>query len=158
MSGWKDPKITEQRFHVKNAYGIWVADVGYKIIHQYGAGVDGKGKYLKVMFVPSEVRMLWGWDLDLTARVDAVSNLGTKENPLAGMVVTVQGRVRSPAVDYQTSGTYILKGDGSLQIVNRPKNLDATEDAVRNIGKLKERLQPLVGRAGEEARRLFSGR
>jgi hypothetical protein len=115
MGGWQPPEGTIYNLTAKNGYGIKVVDVQYEVLRTYGGSYDGKGKYLTAVTVAApKVDVLWGYHFTMATSVPdtSVVNVGTSQDPVAGMMVTLNWHISTPIKDSQGQGLYFLQGDG----------------------------------------------
>lgn len=123
MSGWKPPQGTVYQLVAKNSYGGTVINVRYQVLRTYGGSYEGKGKYLTAVTVePLLVEVAWGYKFNLEAAVPdtSVVNVGTTENPIAGMMPQLAWRISTPIKDSQGKGLYWVQGDGAFREVGGP--------------------------------------
>jgi hypothetical protein len=123
LESWKMPIGNVYHIVAKNAYGSNMVDVKFQVLRTYGGKYKGKGQYLTGVTVePLKVECGWGYSLDLNAEVpdSSVINVGTSEDPLAGMMVTLTMRVRTVIKDSTVKMLYYLEGNGSLKEIGGP--------------------------------------
>lgn len=97
-----------------NLYGATVYDVTYTVAHRFGGQYEGQGAYLEsVTVLPQHVEVLWGYNVNLT--VDRVStvNLGSKENPVASIVMETALSVKTVLQDIRMKNLYEFRGDSA---------------------------------------------
>lgn len=137
LESWKPPQGTIYGFTAKNAYGVKVIDVRYQVLRTYGGSYKGKGRYLTAVTVePLRVDVAWGYKFSLKAEVPDVSiiNVGTAENPLAGMTATLKWRIETPVKDSQGKGIYFMQGDGFYKEIGGP--FSAAQRAIQRVARL----------------------
>lgn len=123
LEGWKPPKGTIYQLTATNKYGGKVIDVRYQVLRTYGGQYKGKGRYLTAVTVePLKVDVSWGFKFTMVAEVpdSGVINVGTTENPNAGMMTTLRWQIQSPLQDSGGKGVYFLQGDGLFLEVGGP--------------------------------------
>jgi hypothetical protein len=115
LEGFSDMTFRSYRVYGKNLYGINVYDITYTTVHQYGGNLIGKGNYLtNVTVLPSKVSVSWGYDVSVTMREVGTSNMGSMENPKAGLLLELQTHVRTVMKDETTHNLFNFKGDSPL--------------------------------------------
>jgi hypothetical protein len=132
LAGWKQPQGTVYGFYAKNTYGQTVIDVRYQVLRIYGGNYKGKGKYLTAVTVePLRVDVLWGYKFTLKAEVpdSSIINVGSTEDPLAGMTATLKWRIETAIKDSQGKSVYYLQGDGFFKELGGPFNSAARQAA-----------------------------
>jgi hypothetical protein len=118
LQRWQAPKYKAYEVTYKNAYGVTVVDIAYRIVYLAGGDVNGKGQYIGYATVePLKVRVLWGFHVNLAATVPTVYNMGTKEDPVAGMNMQVKWSVDGvmSLVHDESTRSYFLNGRGDFR-------------------------------------------
>lgn len=101
---------------VKNGNGSEVVNFSYKVIYSYGGSYNGKGKYLtNVMIVPGSIKTSFGWDFSATMKLSGIMNHGSKENPVAGAMVTIKYSMNSWSTAFERNDTIHITGRGELK-------------------------------------------
>lgn len=142
MAGWQPPRGTIYDLTAKNAYGMQMVRVRYQVLRTYGGGYNGRGKYLTAVTVePLLVETGWGYHLSLDASVpdSSVVNVGSSENPVAGMMATLNFHISTAIKDSQGKGLYFLQGDGLFKEVGGPFSSRSLEKAKASVATLKEK-------------------
>lgn len=115
LESWEAPKTALYRVTYKNLLGATVTEFQYRVIYGYGGSVNNAGQFLaNVTMVPAKLDVAWGFKFDANVRVGQVLNLGTKEDPKAGMEIQLNWRVRSLVSDRQETVSFFVQGDGKL--------------------------------------------
>jgi hypothetical protein len=125
IGGWHVPEGTVYNLTAKNLYGIKVIDVQYEVLRTYGGSYNGTGKYLTAVTVAApKVDVLWGYHFSMDTSIPDTSivNVGTSQNPVAGMMVTLNWHIATPIKDSQGQGLYFLQGDGAYKDVGGPSS------------------------------------
>jgi len=123
LSGWKTPKGTVYGFYAKNAYGVKVIDVEYQVLRTYGGSYKGKGQYLTAVTIePLKVDVAWGYKFSLNVEIpdSSVVNVGTSEDPIAGLMATVHWQISTVVKDSQGKSLYYLQGNGLMNELGVP--------------------------------------
>ncbi|MCG2725212.1 MAG: hypothetical protein L6420_02965 [Elusimicrobia bacterium] len=118
LTGWKGPNSKTYKFSARNAVGIKVVKMTYKVHYIWGGSFKGKGKFLTgVTIEPKSIETAWGCNLDMTAEVpdSSVGNAGTSENPVASMEIHLKWKVKTFTRDIEKTAVYRVQGDGLLQ-------------------------------------------
>jgi hypothetical protein len=116
MENWRVPQ--SQRFAVilKNRLGEEAVHLEYRVIYQVGGSFEGRGRYIAYAAVqPMMVNVNWGWTLLMNAEVLGVANTGTTEDPVPGMTLLVNYRVKTVFQDTPLSKTFFITGLGEFQ-------------------------------------------
>ena len=101
---------------IKNGVGKEVVSFTYTVIYSHGGSYEGKGKYLtNVIIVPKSVRTTFGWDFNASMKLSGIMNHGSKESPVAGVMVTVKYQMNSWSASFERNDTIHLTGRGELK-------------------------------------------
>jgi len=123
LSEWNTPETTVYRFHAKNAYGMTMVDVTYAVLRTTGGKFNGKGRYLNgVTVMPIRVDVSWGYKLTMGVEIPTVSNVGTSEDPIAGMTANLTWSIETVVKTSRGTGVYYVRGDGQFKEVASPFN------------------------------------
>jgi hypothetical protein len=115
LSNWQIPKSKIINVSYKNLYGIEVVRFSYRIILLYGGSVNGVGRYIGyASVVPIEMKTAYMYTFNANANVDAVFNLGTSQDPVAGMVLNINWTVETVLSKVTITQTYNLDGLGNI--------------------------------------------
>lgn len=121
LSGWRPPEATLYEYSAKNMWGKQVVRVRFQVHRMHGGHLQGRGKFLNHVTVePLEVQAAYGYKLYLDADIPSVANVGTAEEPLAAMIVSLKWRVQTSFKVHEGTTVYYLQGDGSYRDVGGP--------------------------------------
>ncbi len=116
LSHWQAPTTKVYSVTAKNYLGVTVVDMRLKVSAMYGGGMNGKGKFLaNVIVVPSSIRVLWGFSLDVWTENRSPVNIGSVNNPVAGLGFDVRFRYGSALVEKVGAQDYFVSGDGKIK-------------------------------------------
>jgi hypothetical protein len=116
LEGFSLPEERSFSALVKNGNDDVVVRFDYQLVYSYGGSYDGKGKYLtSVMIVPKAVKTTFGWDFNATMKLDAIMNHGSKENPIAGALVTMKYQMNSWTSSFERNDTIHITGNGQVK-------------------------------------------
>ena len=142
MAGWQQPKGTIYQLTANNAYGMKMINVRYQVLRTYGGSYNGTGKYLTAVTVePLLVEVGWGYhfSMDASAPDSSIVNVGTSQNPVAGMMATLGWHISTSIKDSQGHGLYFLQGDGAFREVGGPFSNQALEKAKSKVAALNDK-------------------
>lgn len=115
LESWSVPKSKIVSVVYKNVYGLEVIRFTYRIVLLYGGSVGGVGKYIGYANVePLEMTTAYMYTFNVKAAVEAVYNMGTKKNPLAGMILNINWTVETVLKKSTMTHTYALDGLGNI--------------------------------------------
>lgn len=117
LETWNLPKSKIVNVVYKNVYGIEVIRFTYRIVLLYGGSAGGIGKYIGYANVePLEMTTAYMYTFNVKAAVEAVYNMGTKKNPLAGMLLNISWTVETVLKKSTMTHTYALDGLGNISV------------------------------------------
>ncbi len=115
LAGWQAPSTKVYTVKVTNYLGMDVVDLRLKVSAMWGGNRGGRGQYLaNVLVVPSSIRVLWGWNLDLWSENRDPVNSGTLEAPKAGLGFDIRYRVTTMINELNGTQDYFVTGDGNI--------------------------------------------
>lgn len=119
LDGWQAPKIQSYDVTYKNGFGMEVVKFRFRLQYTYGGGRSGKGKYLaNVTVAPAEISVMWGYTFNADVEVLQAVNLGTSDNPVAGLELNLKWGVKTVMKQSDNSFHFFVQGDGVSQAVN----------------------------------------
>lgn len=115
LSGWQAPTTKVYNVTAKNGFGMSVVDLRLKVSMNYAGGVDGRGKFLaNVVVVPTSISVLWGFTCDVWTEHQDPVNLGSMENPVAGLGFDIRFRYGSTIQEQVGAQDYFVSGLGEI--------------------------------------------
>lgn len=122
LQNWQQPTSRVYSIRGQNIFGYEIMRFDYRILLLYGGNVGGVGRYIGYASVQAAtVNIPYLTVFDVDAKVERVYNMGSKANPLAAMILTVNLSAQSkvPLVSKKALGyTYTLDGMGNIMAVN----------------------------------------
>ena len=112
---WRRPisRVTTVQF--KNVYGFAIASLEYRVIFAYGGSYNGKGAYISAaQIVPSSAWAMFGVDLNAEMKVLGLTNHGTRENPVAGILLQISYKVQTILSSISRNDTFHITGKGQI--------------------------------------------
>jgi vacuolar-type H+-ATPase subunit D/Vma8 len=114
--GWRMPTKYSYDVSYKNMYGIEVVKFRYSVIFSYGGSFNGKGAYLTAaQIVPETINTLFGFDFNANMKLVGLQNHGTKENPVAGAILSMEYFVGSMVQENRQVTTFHITGRGGFK-------------------------------------------
>lgn len=115
LSGWQIPQSKVYEVVYENGFGAEVVTFAYRVTFTAGGGMNGKGKYVtNATFMPASLNVSWGFTFNATAEIPSVFNMGTTDNPVAGMQMVMKWSVDTPVTHIEESETFFVSGDNKL--------------------------------------------
>ncbi len=114
LEAFSDLQVHAYRLHGENYFGSTVYDVGYTLVHRYNGSYNGHGRYLdNVTVLPSKVDVSWGYNVNLSVASVTASNVATKLDPVAALVMDLSFRVQSVMKVQEFHANYEFRGDSA---------------------------------------------
>lgn len=119
MGNWSVPKTAIFKVSYVNGFNSKVVEFNYAVTFQYNGTHKGKGKYLNGIRVsPKNINVSWGFDLDASSQLIAISNVGTEENVVAGATLEIVYTVKNWTKNITTADGFFVDGRGQIYRVN----------------------------------------
>jgi hypothetical protein len=116
LTRWKNPDSQTYKMVFKNTYGVEVVSFEYRIIYLHSGEVNGKGKYIGyATSVPANIRVLYGFNLNVNTVVPTVYNMGSSSNPVAGMQMDLKWQLSTVASENRGTVSYVIDGNGGFK-------------------------------------------
>lgn len=117
LGGWQVPTTKVFSLSFTNLFNMEVVSVRLKMSGTWGGSYNGRGRYLSnVYIVPTNVWALWGFNVNVWMENHDPVNVGSKQNPVAGLGVDLRYSVNSvlPITTQTGAQDYFFAGDGRL--------------------------------------------
>jgi hypothetical protein len=116
LETWQVPNVMRLKSTATNAFGFSLAEFQFDVIFTYGGSLNGKGKYLThVQVFPSDVYTFWMQELNASVNVASLVNMGTTDEPIAGMQVDVEWQFKNFLNEVRQSASVFVQGDGQVR-------------------------------------------
>lgn len=94
-----------------------MVDIEWRLEAEFGSRYKGGGAFIRTCLITVPTCFVgFGWDVQLSARVEDPLNKGTSKAPIALLRVHVEGTVKSPRTDETKHWLTAVRGDGATQI------------------------------------------
>lgn len=118
LSNWQAPSVKRYSQSFKNYFGVEVIRFDFDVVYTPGGQIEGKGRYLtNVQVHPRNVYVGWGFSLNAAVDIPSLVNLGTADQPIAGMQVDVTWEASSPLANFKQGISVFVQGDGPAKII-----------------------------------------
>jgi hypothetical protein len=115
LAGWSVPQSTLWSITYTNLLGMEIVRFNYRVAYAFGGSKGGKGKYLaNVSVIPAEISVKWGFDFNADVQVGRAINLGTLEDPRAGLQLLVSWTVKSVLSEETRSTNLFVNSNGQI--------------------------------------------
>lgn len=116
MTSWKAPVVKKFRIKTKNYLGATTVDFGWKVVFSYGGQLNEKGAFITGAFVkPEHVKVLFGYDLTVSYKLQSISNMGSSEYPIAQAVIDLDFKIETVLQTTMKSQSYLITGQGNIK-------------------------------------------
>ena len=115
LTNWNRPKASTYEVTYKNGFNMTVVSMVYKVIYTYGGKWQGAGSYLaNVSIQPNDIYVSWGFSFNAKVVVDQVINLGSSEDPVAGLQISLEWDVLNPITANKAKEVFFVGGEGEI--------------------------------------------
>lgn len=119
LQGWQAPQTKAYEVAFKNAFGMQVVKLSYHVMWMAGGNVNGVGRYIAYGTVfPDDITVMWGFKLNANVSIPVVGNVGTKDQPVAGMQIQIRYQVESVVQTINQGQAYFVDGNGQIKAIN----------------------------------------
>ena len=116
LANWKYPKSKSYRYRYKNAFGLTVVDVQFKVTYTPQGQYKGRGSYLSnVSIFPEKLMVAWGYSVNASATTLEPVNMGTELFPVAGMEAQISWLIETPLKHMQSTNAIFVTGLGNIR-------------------------------------------
>lgn len=116
LEGFSMPVEKNFMAKVKDFKGKEAVQFTYKVVYSYGGSYNGKGKYLtNVMIVPGSIKTGYGWEFNASMKPAMIMNHGTKDDPIAGVMLTIKYQMNGMRTAHERNDTIHITGAGQLK-------------------------------------------
>ncbi|MAW07363.1 MAG: hypothetical protein CME61_03660 [Halobacteriovoraceae bacterium] len=115
LDGWSYPVHKKYKISFKNLYGIEVVSFVYGASMQYGGSFNGKGNYILGAHVYADsINVLWGFDVNAKVKTLAISNMGSKDEPVGAVQLILDTTIKSVLVEHNHTHVFHFNGKGKI--------------------------------------------
>ncbi len=119
LEHWQAPRTQTYQVVYKNGFGMEVVKFNFRLQYTYGGGRAQMGQYLaNVSVLPAELNVMWGYTFNANVEVQPAVNLGSRENPIAGLELNLRWNVKTVLKESENSFHFFVQGDGVSQSAN----------------------------------------
>lgn len=116
LDQWQAPRTQTYEVAYQNGFRMNVVKFRFRLQYTYGGGRSGKGHYLaNVTVLPAELDVIWGYTFNASVDVGQAVNLGSADDPIAGLDLTLKWTVKTPIKHSENSFHFFVQGDGVAQ-------------------------------------------
>ncbi len=117
MAGWREKHTGQYTILYKNLYGMEVVKIVVRVHFYHSGNYNNVGKYITCATVSiDEMNVMWGYTLNATVKIpdSGIVNIGTNQNPVAGMKMFVNWVVTTILQHQEGTLTFSLDGNGNI--------------------------------------------
>lgn len=115
LESWVAPQYKTYQMTYENKMGMEVVNLDFRFIYSYGGSIDGQGAYLaNVTMTPMSIDVSWGFSLIADIEAGDAINVGTREDPNAGLEMSMKWKISSVFQSSHGQVRYYVQGDGAF--------------------------------------------
>ncbi|NUM35042.1 MAG: hypothetical protein HUU50_10890 [Candidatus Brocadiae bacterium] len=117
MAGWREKHTGQYQVKYVNGFGMNVVEMVVRAHFYYNGNYNGIGKYITcATSTIDSLNVMWGYTFNATAKIpdSSVVNVGTKENPVAGMKMFIHWTVDTLIQHQEGTLTFSFDGHGDV--------------------------------------------
>jgi hypothetical protein len=116
LEGWQAPTSKLYQVTYENGFGNPAITYAFRVSFISGGSYKGQGHFLTLATIqPAKIDVSWGFNFDAVATIPMVFNQGSKADPLAGMQLAMNWKIRSVLQELQQAENFFVNGTGTLQ-------------------------------------------
>lgn len=118
LQAWQVPQSKTYEVAFKNGFNANVVKMSYRVLWLPGGQAKGVGQYIGYATItPVNLEVMWGFKLNADVSIPTVFNMGSSENPIAGMQMNMAYQVESPIKTIQQGQAFFVDGRGNFQML-----------------------------------------
>ncbi len=111
MSNWHPPQTKTYELRYTNAFNIDTLNLTYKLIYTCEGKYGNKGHYLaNVSIHPQDLQVKWGYNFDANVRIADAINVGSMEDPIAGLEIALEWELKNPLMANHAKRSFFVDG------------------------------------------------
>jgi hypothetical protein len=122
LERWSAPQAKTYVITYSNAYGMEIIRFSYRIVYVTGGSFNGKGAYIGYASIqPADLEVLWSNTFNAEVSTVSVSNMGTKADPVASLVLQLKYTVDNKMLPVKAfTGTKVIhiSGRGEFKMLD----------------------------------------
>jgi hypothetical protein len=116
LESWQAPQSKSWRITYENKLGGKVVEFVYRVSYIAGGQYKGQGHYItQATISPAEIYVAWGYKFNVEGSVPSVFNMGSRENPIAGMQMNIKWSVDTSLNHHEVQEQFFVNGLGEFQ-------------------------------------------
>lgn len=116
LSGWSKPKVKTYMITYENMIGMEVVKFVFRVMHSHSGNVNGKGSYIaNAGIFPTHLAVAWGYKFTATNEVSLPTNIGSKEDPIANIEMSLVWSVETVFKSEHRKAIAVLDGTGAVE-------------------------------------------
>ncbi len=116
LSNWSPTRVETYKVSYKNLYGITVVDFKFRLMYNYGGRLENRGHFITNATVQyASIDVVWGYIFNADVEIPQVLNIGSVEDPVGGMQVTLNWSIKTRPLSLKKgvrSASFFIAGDG----------------------------------------------
>lgn len=117
LNNWSSPDVRTYKVVYKNGFGSNVVEFIYRTVFTHSGQFNGKGAYIaNASIYPAHLEVSWGYTFNAKSFAPKAVNIGTAENPVAGLEMHLNWKVDTPLKSSQNTVSMFITGTGETSI------------------------------------------
>ncbi len=115
LERWNAPRTQTYEVLYKNKFGMEVVKFRFRLQFTYGGSHLGMGRYLaNATVLPAQLDVSWGYKFNANLDVGQAINLGSRDNPVAGLEMNLHWNVKTWVKESENSVHFFITGNGDV--------------------------------------------
>ena len=115
LERWRAPSTNSYEVLYKNKFGAEVVKFRFRLQFTHGGSHAGLGRYIaNATVMPAQIDVLWGYTFNAKVDIAQAVNLGTKQDPVAGLEMNLHWNVKTWVKESDNSVHFFIDGNGNV--------------------------------------------
>jgi len=115
LTNWQRPMVSTYQITYKNGFNMTVVSMIYRVIYTPGGKWQDSGSYLtNISIHPYQINVSWGFNFNASVQADQPINLGSLEDPLAGLQISLEWDITNPMNVSKSKEIFFIEGNGEI--------------------------------------------
>jgi hypothetical protein len=121
MEGCSMPTQKKYVTTIRNSTGGEGVRFEYMVVFTHSCSYNGNGKFIQTAMVqPVSVKTSYGWDFNASMKLASIMNYGSKDQPVAGAMITIKYSMNSWHTAFERNDTIHITAKG--EVMNLSQN------------------------------------
>lgn len=112
LSNWQRPRSEAYKATYINGFGMEIVNLEFNLVYAYGGQANNKGRYISNATIQyRKLDVFWGFKVNASVEVPQVLNVGSKDEPVAGLQMSIRWTVNG-LNHLERTASFFMYGDG----------------------------------------------